>query len=237
MTADGFPLILAGHTHGGQLCIPGYGALVTNCDLPPSRAKGSPSHAHAGRRSLLHVSAGLGTSPFAPVRFACPPEATLLTLIARGKLSRTSAEVLLVADSPGLREPPADIGVHVVGPGQPEGVQDVARRVLLDPAKPRVLESASENDMAVQPVPAGHERGEAHPDLERDPGTFGQHRHGTNGGDRRQDLVEGLPHGGIRPVEVPVEIAERSARVLWFRPANWRSHSGHRHIGPVTSAG
>ncbi|HEX7188213.1 MAG TPA: metallophosphoesterase [Actinomycetes bacterium] len=84
MTADGFPLILAGHTHGGQLCIPGYGALVTNCDLPPSRAKGVSEHAHAGRRSLLHVSAGLGTSPFAPVRFACPPEATLLTLVARG---------------------------------------------------------------------------------------------------------------------------------------------------------
>ena len=32
----------------------------------------------------LHVSAGLGTSPYAPVRFACPPEATLLTLTARG---------------------------------------------------------------------------------------------------------------------------------------------------------
>jgi predicted MPP superfamily phosphohydrolase len=31
----------------------------------------------------LHVSAGLGTSPYAPVRFACPPEATLLTLSAR----------------------------------------------------------------------------------------------------------------------------------------------------------
>ena len=33
--------------------------------------------------SWLHVSAGLGTSPYAPVRFACPPEATLLTLTAR----------------------------------------------------------------------------------------------------------------------------------------------------------
>ena len=31
----------------------------------------------------LHVSAGLGTSPFAPVRFACPPEASLLTLVPR----------------------------------------------------------------------------------------------------------------------------------------------------------
>ena len=83
MTADGFPLILAGHTHGGQLCVPFLGALVTNCDLPRRQAKGLSSHEHAGRRAHLHVSAGLGTSPFAPVRFACRPEATLLTLVAR----------------------------------------------------------------------------------------------------------------------------------------------------------
>ena len=83
MVADGFALILAGHTHGGQLCVPGYGALVTNCDLPTRQAKGLSSHEHAGRRALLHVSAGLGTSPYAPVRFACPPEATLLTLVEK----------------------------------------------------------------------------------------------------------------------------------------------------------
>ena len=83
MTADGFPLILAGHTHGGQLCVPFLGALVTNCDLPRRQAKGLSTHERAGRRAHLHVSAGLGTSPFAPVRFACRPEATLLTLVAR----------------------------------------------------------------------------------------------------------------------------------------------------------
>lgn len=82
MTADGFRLILAGHTHGGQLCLPGFGALVTNCDLPRRQAKGLSEHRVAGERAFLHVSAGLGTSPYAPVRFACPPEATLLTLVA-----------------------------------------------------------------------------------------------------------------------------------------------------------
>jgi predicted MPP superfamily phosphohydrolase len=82
MTADGFGLLLAGHTHGGQLCVPGLGALVTNCDLPRRRAKGLSEHQTGGRTSLLHVSAGLGTSPYTPVRFACPPEATLLTLVA-----------------------------------------------------------------------------------------------------------------------------------------------------------
>jgi predicted MPP superfamily phosphohydrolase len=83
MTADGFPLILAGHTHGGQLRVPFIGALVTNCDLPRRQAKGLSTHEHDGGRAYLHVSAGLGTSPFAPVRFACRPEATLLTLVAR----------------------------------------------------------------------------------------------------------------------------------------------------------
>lgn len=77
----GYPLILAGHTHGGQLCLPFFGALVTNCDLDRSRAKGLHTHQVDGHDpSWLHVSAGLGTSPYAPVRFACRPEATLLTL-------------------------------------------------------------------------------------------------------------------------------------------------------------
>ncbi|MGE7385862.1 metallophosphoesterase [Streptomyces sp. NPDC004126] len=79
-TADRYPLILAGHTHGGQLCIPFYGALVTNCDLDTKRVKGLSTYEAQGHRSYLHVSAGCGTNRFTPVRFACPPEATLLTL-------------------------------------------------------------------------------------------------------------------------------------------------------------
>lgn len=84
MHADGYQLILAGHTHGGQLCVPGWGALVTNCDLEPARVKGVSRHPAAGGpgAAWMHISAGLGTSPFAPVRFACPPEASLLTLTA-----------------------------------------------------------------------------------------------------------------------------------------------------------
>nr|MDT0660058.1 metallophosphoesterase [Micromonospora sp. DSM 115978] len=81
MAADGFELLLAGHTHGGQVCVPFYGALVTNCELPRSMAKGL--HRWPGSDAWLHVSAGLGTHPTAPIRFACPPEASLLTLIPR----------------------------------------------------------------------------------------------------------------------------------------------------------
>lgn len=88
LRVDGAALTLAGHTHGGQVCVPGYGALVTNCDIDQRRAKGL--HGYPGLRPdqggdqsmWLHVSAGLGTSPYAPVRFACRPEATVLTLIA-----------------------------------------------------------------------------------------------------------------------------------------------------------
>ncbi|NHC44396.1 metallophosphoesterase [Motilibacter sp. K478] len=78
MSADGAGLILAGHTHGGQLRVPfSPAALVTNCDLPRWQARGLSRWGG----SWLHVSAGLGSSPYVPVRFACPPEATLLTLV------------------------------------------------------------------------------------------------------------------------------------------------------------
>jgi uncharacterized protein len=79
-TADGYDLLLAGHTHGGQLCLPFYGTLVTNCELDRERARGLHRHPIDGD-AWLHVSAGLGTSPWAPARFACRPEATLLTLV------------------------------------------------------------------------------------------------------------------------------------------------------------
>jgi predicted MPP superfamily phosphohydrolase len=78
--ADGFSLVMSGHTHGGQLRVPGFGALVTNCGLPRQRARGLTPW---GPGAYLHVSAGLGTSPYAPVRFACHPEASLLTLIPK----------------------------------------------------------------------------------------------------------------------------------------------------------
>lgn len=83
MTRDGVDLIFAGHTHGGQVCVPGYGALITNCDLDTPRVKGLSANQVGRDHSHLHVSGGLGTSPFAPYRFANRPEATLLTLLPR----------------------------------------------------------------------------------------------------------------------------------------------------------
>ncbi|WP_149360393.1 metallophosphoesterase [Lolliginicoccus suaedae] len=77
--SDGYDLVLAGHTHGGQLCLPAIGALVTNCGIDRSRVKGL---SRWGSHMRLHVSAGIGTSPYAPARFFCRPEASLLTLVA-----------------------------------------------------------------------------------------------------------------------------------------------------------
>ncbi|MDF2507131.1 MAG: metallophosphatase [Microbacterium sp.] len=79
----GADAILGGHTHGGQVCLPGYGALVANCDIPLKQAKGLSTWSHEGHTVPLNVSAGCGHSIYAPVRFACRPEATLLTLTAR----------------------------------------------------------------------------------------------------------------------------------------------------------
>ncbi len=74
---NGFDLILGGHTHGGQLRLPGWGSLVTNCRLPNALSQGLHRIGH----SWLHVSPGLGQSRFSPIRFWCRPEATLLRLM------------------------------------------------------------------------------------------------------------------------------------------------------------
>jgi predicted MPP superfamily phosphohydrolase len=73
-------LVFAGHTHGGQVCLPSGRAIITNCDLPARYAKGLHS-VQAGRSNIwLIVCAGLGTSIFAPIRVFCAPEVRLLTL-------------------------------------------------------------------------------------------------------------------------------------------------------------
>lgn len=79
----GADAIFGGHTHGGQVRLPGYGALVANCDIPLKQTRGLSDWSHDRRTVPLNVSAGCGHSIYAPVRFACRPEATLLTLTAR----------------------------------------------------------------------------------------------------------------------------------------------------------
>lgn len=79
-TKAGAGFLFAGHTHGGQICLPGKKALITNCDLPTQYAQGLSAWSYGDQESMLHVSGGLGCSIYAPVRLFCPPGATLLTI-------------------------------------------------------------------------------------------------------------------------------------------------------------
>lgn len=77
---DGYDLVLAGHTHGGQIRVPFGPAIVTNCGIDVHRAR----WLHRWDEHMyFHICAGLGTNPYAPVRIACRPEASLLTLRPR----------------------------------------------------------------------------------------------------------------------------------------------------------
>lgn len=81
MAAEGVDLVMAGHTHGGQVCVPGYGALVTNCDLDTDHVSGVFPWPPSGRNGTrVAISRGMGTSPYAPFRLACRPEVQVLDL-------------------------------------------------------------------------------------------------------------------------------------------------------------
>ncbi len=75
-TALNVPLVLSGHTHGGQVVLPGIGALA---------ARRFPVVAGMDRRenTTIFVSRGVGTV-YVPVRINCPPEVAILTLESRG---------------------------------------------------------------------------------------------------------------------------------------------------------
>jgi predicted MPP superfamily phosphohydrolase len=77
LVALGYRLILAGHTHGGQVRFPGLGAVLTNSQLPNRLAMGLVELPPA----VMHVSPGMGTGRFAPFRFLCRPEATMIDLV------------------------------------------------------------------------------------------------------------------------------------------------------------
>lgn len=93
--SDGTDLVFCGHTHGGQVCLPGGHALVTNCDLDAHFASGlfewqaevcPGREGNAGKSEgasmSVCVSPGLGTSPFTPWRVFCPPVAYIVELVA-----------------------------------------------------------------------------------------------------------------------------------------------------------
>lgn len=80
--AEGYQLVLSGHTHGGQLCLPGSRAIVTNCGIDRSRVQGL---SRWSERMWLHVTNGLGNSKYVPFRTFCRPSATLIHIVERGQ--------------------------------------------------------------------------------------------------------------------------------------------------------
>ncbi len=71
----GLDLVLSGHTHGGQVCLPGIGPLL----LPIKGDRRLARGLHWQGKTQIYVSAGVGVvAP--PVRFNCPPEVAVLTL-------------------------------------------------------------------------------------------------------------------------------------------------------------
>ena len=80
--ADGADCVFAGHTHGGQIALPRYGAIVSNCDLPTGLASSLFPWRAGGRTGLVNVTAGIGTSPTVPLRTFCPPEVVVVDLVA-----------------------------------------------------------------------------------------------------------------------------------------------------------
>jgi uncharacterized protein len=90
LPAGVFDLVLAGHLHGGQICLPyGRGKKLRLAHLRWTYAEGL----YRLPGGVLHVSPGLGTT-FVPFRFFARPEATELTLVGPGPRARDSRKVL-----------------------------------------------------------------------------------------------------------------------------------------------
>lgn len=86
------PLVLSGHTHGGQIVLPGLG---------PIAARKYPVVAGLGRerKTTIYVSRGVGTV-YVPIRINCPPDVSILTLAPRDVRKRSPQAA---------REPEADV--------------------------------------------------------------------------------------------------------------------------------
>jgi predicted MPP superfamily phosphohydrolase len=72
----GFDVMLCGHTHGGQICLPGGIPLVRVCDAPKPMLAGSWQY----RELIGYTSVGTGSCGV-PLRYFCPPEITLHRLV------------------------------------------------------------------------------------------------------------------------------------------------------------
>lgn len=76
LVKNGVDVVLAGHTHGGQVRLPWIGAIISGCDIKAKYASGL----FYFKKIVLYVSRGLGEGRYSPFRFYCQPEATLIRI-------------------------------------------------------------------------------------------------------------------------------------------------------------
>jgi predicted MPP superfamily phosphohydrolase len=84
--ACGFDLLLCGHTHAGQICLPGGVPLMINARLPVRMARGAWQY----HKLQGYTSAGAGCSGV-DVRFFCPPEVVLHRIVGGARGSSAAA--------------------------------------------------------------------------------------------------------------------------------------------------
>jgi len=89
-----FDAAFGGHTHGGQIRVPGIGALITDSELPRENASGIVKIG----QTQIHISRGLGADPRSNIRLFCPPAATVIELCHGSLLSPVREGELLARD-------------------------------------------------------------------------------------------------------------------------------------------
>ncbi len=90
LTDSGVDLVLCGHTHGGQVCLPLIGPVLTNTWRTPRRLCSGLSLLNV--RTRLIVSRGVGIATGLPFRFLCRPEVVFITL--KRSVPRSQAAVV-----------------------------------------------------------------------------------------------------------------------------------------------
>jgi hypothetical protein len=138
-----------------------------------------------GRARVSRVGDGVSPSrTFLETCFGETPKPTSETL------ALPRSQMALFAYSVGFGEPGRDFVIDFANALEAKGVQMISRGESFDAAEARVLQPTRQDDVAVDPILPDDERSETHPDLERDPGFFGEDDHRSTPLCDRQQFVE-----------------------------------------------